>query len=730
MVQDIFVSYAMEDKPTADAAVARLESRGLRCWIAPRDITPGDDWYAAIPPAIQAAHIFVLVFSSHANASPQVKREVERAASRGLSIVPVRIENVMPSGNLEFFLSSPHWLEAVTPPLDERLDYLADTVSLLLSRAAARESADPPQPLSTPAAGLVPDPPGGGISPAPYQPKHYLPQMRRGAWAELRHHREQLREVVAKLAFTPILGPECSTLGRLRDPGRVRIGAAMNAVLFDEQLMESEEEAYVRALAEVEEVPLEALPTAGATPHEDIHELRLRLVRFAYKAGSVFGHIMADTAIAARDIREQKVESHHGSEWEELREFAIRACEVARRLRREAQDESSNVPPDYDARGVYNRLIEAGRRIVGGSISPARRRRLEMHHDEDMAGVFEDLGLAQEGDPLRQQVAAGALYMHDLEWLADLVWYAFRFDVHSGLTNRELAFQFSLGVSDASHIRDMTTIAELIGERANEMLPRWLEAPTDGKASDSTRFFDAIALLLQRQDRDSQQGGTRLPGVALSTTFDAELQAAFARSGAKRFSVVMPLRCSPGDQRDSPYIRWAGVCHDVEAGTVSWTWIDEASPMIPPRGLAGPVVVKLNGAPLYSLPSPEELPREPNLDLSHLITISESGYLYHIVLLSALPRFVARVLTTPERSLFFLGHPVEDWNVRLRIHEHIFPDRSLRSDRMTSVNPTRLTVAVNKYIDPFRSSALDNLGIDRWQGDLSDIAALIADVLQ
>jgi hypothetical protein len=37
----VFVSYASADAALANATVETLERRGLRCWIAPRDIMPG-----------------------------------------------------------------------------------------------------------------------------------------------------------------------------------------------------------------------------------------------------------------------------------------------------------------------------------------------------------------------------------------------------------------------------------------------------------------------------------------------------------------------------------------------------------------------------------------------------------------------------------------------------------------------------------------------------------------
>jgi len=132
MAHDVFISYSSKDKATADAACAVLEAKGIRCWIAPRDITPGDDWGEAIVNAIGGARAFVLVFSSHANASQQIKREVERAVNHGLAIIPLRIEDVQPAKTLEYFISTPHWLDAFNPPLEKHLNYLSDVIRHIL----------------------------------------------------------------------------------------------------------------------------------------------------------------------------------------------------------------------------------------------------------------------------------------------------------------------------------------------------------------------------------------------------------------------------------------------------------------------------------------------------------------------------------------------------------------------------------------------------------------------
>ena len=43
MAHDVFISYSAKDKTTADGVCATLEAKGIRCWIAPRDILPGMD---------------------------------------------------------------------------------------------------------------------------------------------------------------------------------------------------------------------------------------------------------------------------------------------------------------------------------------------------------------------------------------------------------------------------------------------------------------------------------------------------------------------------------------------------------------------------------------------------------------------------------------------------------------------------------------------------------------
>jgi uncharacterized RDD family membrane protein YckC len=151
---DVIISYATIDKPIADAVCARLEERGIRCWIAPRDILAGMDYAEAIINAIDSAKIMVLIFSSHANASKHVMREAERAVHDGYPIIPVRIEDVQPTLSLQYYISAQHWLDALTPPLEQHILKLAETVSILLGKPIAPPTQEiPPQPLEPSAQG-------------------------------------------------------------------------------------------------------------------------------------------------------------------------------------------------------------------------------------------------------------------------------------------------------------------------------------------------------------------------------------------------------------------------------------------------------------------------------------------------------------------------------------------------------------------------------------------------
>jgi hypothetical protein len=140
--REVFVSYSKPDHEAAHELVSQVEAHGIECWVAPRDVQPGAVWAAEIVNAIAAARVMVLVFSTSANSSPQVSREVELAVERGVRVLPFRIADVEPSGSLKYFLAGQHWVDAFPPPLERHYATLCTCLNTFL----AAPTNSPPQP--------------------------------------------------------------------------------------------------------------------------------------------------------------------------------------------------------------------------------------------------------------------------------------------------------------------------------------------------------------------------------------------------------------------------------------------------------------------------------------------------------------------------------------------------------------------------------------------------------
>lgn len=179
MSHDVFICHSSKDRTLATAICSYLEQNRIRCWIAPRDVVPGSDYAQSIVEAIARTRITLLVFSHSSNHSPHVKREIERSVSHGIPILPFRVEDVVPSPSLEYFISDAHWLDAITPPMEKHLTYLAGTLRMLLDRETAAEAGDE---AASPSAAVPPDPAPAPVpirsaepTPPPVRPRWVMP---------------------------------------------------------------------------------------------------------------------------------------------------------------------------------------------------------------------------------------------------------------------------------------------------------------------------------------------------------------------------------------------------------------------------------------------------------------------------------------------------------------------------------------------------------------------------
>src|SRR4029079_14603835 len=56
---DVFISYASHDKAVSETVCKALEGAGLVCWMAPRDVVPGESFAGAIVHAIDGTQVVV-----------------------------------------------------------------------------------------------------------------------------------------------------------------------------------------------------------------------------------------------------------------------------------------------------------------------------------------------------------------------------------------------------------------------------------------------------------------------------------------------------------------------------------------------------------------------------------------------------------------------------------------------------------------------------------------------
>jgi hypothetical protein len=146
MAHDLFISYEKSDRPVVDYICAALERHGVRCWYAPRDLPAGSNDALAIIRALRECRLLLLVHSRAANHSALVQREVERATSLGIPILPLRTENLPYSEEFEFFLSKIPSLDAFLHPFDRNVKAIIAGVTARLAHAPLPVASCAPRP--------------------------------------------------------------------------------------------------------------------------------------------------------------------------------------------------------------------------------------------------------------------------------------------------------------------------------------------------------------------------------------------------------------------------------------------------------------------------------------------------------------------------------------------------------------------------------------------------------
>ncbi len=133
MNHDVFISYSSKEKNIADGVCHFLESNGVKCWIAPRDIPASSDYGDLIDEAIKSCRVVVLVYSQYSFLSKWVKGEINVAFDEGKPIAPFRIDETAVKGAFRVMLQQLHWIDAF-PSYSDRLPDLLQSICGIIGR--------------------------------------------------------------------------------------------------------------------------------------------------------------------------------------------------------------------------------------------------------------------------------------------------------------------------------------------------------------------------------------------------------------------------------------------------------------------------------------------------------------------------------------------------------------------------------------------------------------------
>ena len=136
MSASIFISYSSSDQKVAETICDALQARGFTCWISCRDIGPGENFQEAIVQAIRSVKLMLLVFTSNANNSNEIKKEIVLAGRYHLTVVPVRVEDVAPNDALAYEFATRQWID-LFKDWEHDIERLASQIGSLLAEGPA-----------------------------------------------------------------------------------------------------------------------------------------------------------------------------------------------------------------------------------------------------------------------------------------------------------------------------------------------------------------------------------------------------------------------------------------------------------------------------------------------------------------------------------------------------------------------------------------------------------------
>lgn len=138
---DVFVSHHTSSSlHIVEGIVNKLESVGIRCWYAPRD-TEGT-YASSIAKALNSCQVFLLILNKPASESFHVLNEIDMVTKRltkgeSVNILPFHVADDEIGEDAQYYLGRLHWIDAMTPPMYQRIDELVERIAKILGKEIA-----------------------------------------------------------------------------------------------------------------------------------------------------------------------------------------------------------------------------------------------------------------------------------------------------------------------------------------------------------------------------------------------------------------------------------------------------------------------------------------------------------------------------------------------------------------------------------------------------------------
>lgn len=109
-MKNVFISFSSKQTDEAMNICHFIEEHGFNCFIATRDLIPGEEYAAQLLANIDEANVLVLLLSKDSNSSVQCLREIEYAVRSKTPILVYPLEQVTLARSMEYFLMTHQWI--------------------------------------------------------------------------------------------------------------------------------------------------------------------------------------------------------------------------------------------------------------------------------------------------------------------------------------------------------------------------------------------------------------------------------------------------------------------------------------------------------------------------------------------------------------------------------------------------------------------------------------------